>query len=80
MIFDFERPPSQADSDTVGEILKSLARFVVADLAGPSVSFELVMLVLAFYDPFRADLAEGTEGVLDGAGFYPPLLLGAAAA
>jgi len=51
VIFDFERPPSQAYSDTV-EILASLARFVVADLAGPSVSFELATLVPHHTIPF----------------------------
>jgi hypothetical protein len=50
-IFDFERPPLQSYSDTV-EILASLARFVVADLAGPSVAFELATLIPHHMIPF----------------------------
>jgi len=51
VIFDFERPRSHSYSDTV-EILASLARFVVADLAGPSVPFELATLIPHHMIPF----------------------------
>lgn len=49
--FDFERPRSHSYSDTV-EILASLARFVVADLSGPSVAFELGTLIPHHMIPF----------------------------
>jgi hypothetical protein len=51
VIFDFERPRSHSSSDTV-EILASLSRFVVADLAGPSVPFELATLIPHRMIPF----------------------------
>jgi hypothetical protein len=51
VIFDFDRPHSQPYIDTV-EILASLARFVVADLAGPSVPFELATLIPHHMIPF----------------------------
>ena len=44
VIFDFDRDSSQSNTDTV-EILASLARFVVAELTGPSVPYELATLV-----------------------------------
>ncbi len=51
VIFDFERPNSQSYTDTV-EIVASLARFVVADLTGPSVPFELTTLITHHMIPF----------------------------
>jgi Pentapeptide repeats (8 copies) len=51
IIFDFERPQDRNYTETV-KTLASLARFVIADLSGPSVPQELYATVPHFKIPF----------------------------
>jgi len=51
MLFDFARPTGRTYTETI-QTLASLARFVVADLSGPSVPQELYATVPHFKIPF----------------------------
>src|SRR5262249_27447441 len=58
MIFEFERPEDRNYTETV-RTLAGLARFVVADLSGPSVPQELYATVPHLKIPFVPILEEG---------------------
>jgi hypothetical protein len=51
MLFDFARPTARTYTETI-QTLAALARFVVADLSGPSVPQELYATVPHFKIPF----------------------------
>src|SRR5258708_38478353 len=51
IIFDFERPQDRNYTETV-KTLAGLARFIIADLSGPSVPQELYATVPHFKIPF----------------------------
>jgi hypothetical protein len=51
MLFDFERPTARTYTETI-QTLAALARFVIADLSGPSVPQELYATVPHFKIPF----------------------------
>jgi hypothetical protein len=78
VIFDFERPDEHSYIDTV-QILASLSRFVVADLSGPSVPFELGTLIPHHMIPFvlmrqagRAVFAMAPDLILRSYWVFPP--------
>ncbi len=84
MVFDFQRPENLSLTETI-VTMAGLAKFVVADLSGPSVPAELASIlsqskkpVLAFGDPYAlfSDLEDQTRVVMiaaDDADLIPAL-------
>ncbi len=58
IIFDFTKPESSSFTETV-HTLAGLSRFVIADLSGQSVFYELGSLVSVYHIPFAPILDQG---------------------
>lgn len=60
IIFDFDRPTGHDYTETV-KTLVGLSRFVIVELSGPSVPYELASTVFGFERPFSLILEKGKE-------------------
>jgi len=60
IIFDFDCPEHRDTTETIITLV-SLVKFVVADLSGPSVPYELAKTVPHFMIPFVPIVAKGTK-------------------